>query len=213
MAKRIGRPPLPTHLGQRFGMLTVIRQGPSKPKKGVCWWCECDCGTLCILVPNFDLHSGNSKSCGCTKRRHGLYRTSEYKCWINIRSRCENKNDPCYSYYGARGIQVCDAWQSFDQFLADMGFKPSRRCSIERLDVNGNYTPENCTWATPQEQARNKRTSIWIEHNGERLHLKDWEARTGVNADVLGRRLKNGWSVERTLTTPGGKKPPPRRRP
>jgi len=120
-----------------------------------------------------------------------------------IRQRCENPSDISYPDYGGRGIRVCQRWQTFEPFLADMGPRPGRGYSIERIDVDGNYTPENCIWATTQQQARNKRVSIWIEHNGERLHIKEWEQRTGISWSTLRHRYVDlSWSAERTLTTP-----------
>jgi hypothetical protein len=122
---------------------------------------------------------------------------------MRIRQRCENPSDISYPDYGGRGIRVCQRWQTFEPFLADMGPRPGRGYSIERIDVDGNYTPENCIWATTQQQARNKRVSIWIEHNGERLHIKEWEQRTGISWSTLRHRYVDlSWSAERTLTTP-----------
>ena len=120
-----------------------------------------------------------------------------------MNSRCDNSDDHSYADYGGRGIRVCQRWQSFDLFLSDMGPRPGPGYSIERVDVNGDYTPDNCIWATKSEQARNKRNSIWIEFNGERLHIKEWAERTGIRRATLRYRyIKKGWSAERTLTTP-----------
>jgi len=201
MTRRIGRPPLPTAPGQRFGRLTAVKQGSARGRSGKRWWCECDCGFSCVLVSGFDLHSGNTKSCGCTTRLHGLYRTPEYRCWINIRQRCGNHNEPCYSYYGGRGIRVCERWQSFDLFLADMGPRPSAAHSIERRDVNSDYAPGNCYWATPKEQIHNRRNTVWVMWQGETMRLAEAAEFAGINYDRAWSRMRRGKEfvrVERT---------------
>lgn len=211
MSKKIGRPPLPVKPGQRFGRLTVVKLGPPSKSGDRRWWCECSCGSACVLVSSNGLLCKGTGSCGCIHREtvskqfstHGQSGTPEHKCWMHIRQRCENPNDHSYPDYGGRGIRVCERWQSFELFLSDMGPRPKRGYSIERIDVDGNYTPENCIWATAQQQARNKRVSIWIEYNGERLHIKEWEQRTDIDWGTLRHRYVDlSWSAERTLTTP-----------
>jgi len=136
-------------------------------------------------------------------RTHGSSRTAEYKCWQGIRQRCENPSDKSYPYYGGRGIAVCDRWQTFELFLEDVGLRPSAKHSIERLDVDSDYCPENCIWADIETQNRNKTNSTWIEHKGRRLHLTQWAEITGISKSALRNRIvKLGWSVERALTTP-----------
>lgn len=211
MTKRIGRPPLPIEPGQRFHRLIVKQQGAPSNSGDRRWWCECDCGRACVLVSSSGLLRKGTGSCGCLHREsagrnfltHGQSGTPEHKCWMHIRQRCENPADQSYPNYGGRGIRVCQRWQSFDLFLLDMGPRPGPGYSIERVDVNGDYAPGNCIWATRPEQARNKRSSIWIEFNGERLHIKEWERRTGIGWSTLRHRyLDLGWSAEKTLVTP-----------
>ncbi len=189
--------------GQRYGRLTVIRRGPGGYRKQVCWWCECDCGKACKLVPSENLRLGKAKSCGCLAKPHGGHQTPEYQAWGKLRHRCNNPNARNYYLYGGRGIRVCDRWASFENFLADMGPRPSAEHSIDRLDVNGNYEPSNCAWRDRTQQARNKRNSLFITHNGETLHVREWAERTGIHTDTLrGRILKLKWSTDRAFSTP-----------
>jgi hypothetical protein len=120
-----------------------------------------------------------------------------------MKSRCYNPRNNRYYRYGARGIQVCDRWlHSFENFLADMGPRPSPKHSIDRIDNDKDYCPENCKWSTAREQARNRSSCRYLEHNGRRMLISDWAAELGVNRALLTKRLKRGWSVEQTLTTP-----------
>lgn len=119
-----------------------------------------------------------------------------------MRTRCAKPSDKSYKNYGGRGIRVCDRWiRSFQNFYSDMGSIPHGK-SLDRIDVNGNYSPENCRWATPKEQARNTTTNRIISHAGRSQCLQDWADETGISCDLIYARIKLGWSVERTLTTP-----------
>lgn len=137
--------------------------------------------------------------------RHG-YKTAgkyspEYSIWMNLRARCNNPKNNRYHRYGARGIRVCDRWmEDFLNFLEDMGRRPSPDHQIDRIDNNGDYTPDNCRWATRAEQSRNRSTSRFLEFAGQRLTLAEWGALTGIGMKTLHMRLKDGWPVERALT-------------
>jgi hypothetical protein len=198
--------------GQRYGRLTVIARSPEH--RLVYWMCQCDCGGTKTVFAG-SLRRGLTKSCGCLSSEttatrntvHGLAQRSgrapEYQTWAKMRRRCENPIDPVYHRYGARGIKVCDRWQSFAAFLEDMGPRPTPQHTIERVNNDGNYEPGNCRWADRTEQANNRRTSRILEHNGEALTVAEWARRTGLRQHTIMARIdRNGWSVERALTTP-----------
>ena len=119
-------------------------------------------------------------SCGCQtkntwQRTHGLSKTSEYKTWLSMKSRCLNVNDPVFSNYGMRGVKVCDEWlNSFENFINDMGMKPNNSYSIDRIDVNGNYEKSNCRWATMKTQGNNRRTNVFLEYDNKKMTLVQW---------------------------------------
>jgi len=143
---------------------------------------------------------------------HSSSVSPEFKAWINMRARCYRKTEPAYARYGARGIQVCELWKNnFALFLHDVGLRPSPLHSLDRIDNEGNYEPDNVRWATQNQQARNTRWNSVVEHNGEILCIAEWSERTGLAANTIVYRLRRGWSVEQALTLPlrRGKKPTP----
>jgi len=142
--------------GQKFGKLVAIRFSHMR-SNGAHWHCECECGGASI-VRSALLANGTTKSCGCISKPHGMSYTAEHKAWSGMKERCLNPNNGAYKDYGGRGIKVCDEWlNDFIQFYKDMGPKPERDYSIDREDVDGDYCPNNCRWATPEMQARNRR--------------------------------------------------------
>jgi hypothetical protein len=137
--------------------------------------------------------------------QHRLVKTPEYYAWAHMIERCENPRNPQWSDYGGRGIAVCARWRArFQNFLADVGPRPSPQHSIDRLENNGNYEPGNVAWRTRAEQNRNTRRTILLTYGGETLCAKDWAKRLGLcSGQVITWRLKHGWSLEEALTTRG----------
>lgn len=198
--------------GQRFNNLTVLRYYGSNYRGDAEWYCKCDCGEIAIVIGS-QLRNGHTKSCGCLQKEwtstnkphttHGLSEIPEFKVWVDIRRRCnpKNANNPKYSLYAGRGIKVCNRWlNSFENFYEDMGDRPTPYHSIERKDNNGDYTPENCRWATDIEQANNRRSNILLTWNGKTQTITQWGNEVGINPSVLRDRYHCGWSVERLLT-------------
>lgn len=149
--------------GQRFGRLVVLRRLGSAKYGESTWLCRCDCSKNKVILGH-SLRQGLTKSCGClqrerasqTKKKHGASTTETYYIWAGMRTRCKNPKATPYKNYGGRGISVCERWNSFDNFLADMGERPPG-LSIDRIDNDGNYEPDNCRWATQSEQTGNQR--------------------------------------------------------
>lgn len=150
--------------GKRFGRLAAVRFDSIR-KGSSAWLCRCDCGNE-IVAMAYHLKRGATTSCGCYRveasadrvRTHGLTRSPTYLTWVSMIQRCENPEATGYEYYGAIGVTVCAAWHDFETFLADMGERPAGR-TLDRRDPHGNYERDNCRWATPLEQANNKRKS------------------------------------------------------
>ena len=155
--------------GQKFGRLAAIKRADKHTSHAV-WLCVCECGNE-VLVRSCHLRSGHTQSCGCLQKertseasiKHGHNtknkRTPEYNIWAMMIQRCENPKNKNYPDYGGRGVTVCERWKTFENFLADMGERPSPNHSLERVDNNKGYSPENCIWADKTIQARNQRTS------------------------------------------------------
>lgn len=170
---------------------------------------RCECGTVKKIYRNSIFPRGNTKSCGCLNnevrhrpKKHGKTGSPEYKVWADMLNRCNNKKSVSYPSYGGRGIVVCERWQDSSLFLEDMGQRPSAIHTLDRRDNDGPYCKSNCRWATPTEQAYNRRNNVLWIHAGEALPVKQWSMRTGIPLATLVTRRFNGWSVERALTTP-----------
>lgn len=211
--------------GRRFGRL-VVGMYLGRKNHSSAWECLCDCGAT-VTATSTALRTGNLKSCGCYRRErmaalnlvHGArggaaraVKPSEYKAWESMRSRCLNEADPGYSRYGGRGITVCERWQdSYEAFLEDMGPKPSARHSLDRIDFDGNYSPENCRWATWHEQARNRSNNRLVEYCGQVMPMVEAAESAGIPYKTVKSRLGHGWSIDDALARPvrkqGGRRP------
>lgn len=128
--------------------------------------------------------------------------TAEYRIWNGMLRRTTKPSEPAFPLYGGRGIGVCDRWLSFENFLADMGPRPSAKHSLDRIDNDAGYSPENCRWATQREQCANMRKNRWLTFDGRTQIIADWARETGLPSGTISNRLALGWSVERALTTP-----------
>ena len=197
--------------GKRFGRWTVLKRYTKLGYTPIRWECLCDCGNKKI-VQGCNIKAGKSTSCGClqaeimSKRaKHGCSRngkTPEYRTWKAMHTRCYNKKQISYSRYGGRGITICDRWSDFKNFLEDMGVKPNGT-SIERIDNNKGYCPENCKWATDEEQRSNKSGSRYFKIDDTVLNLKGWSLLCGIPSDILhGRVYSQGLSMKEAINKP-----------
>lgn len=218
-------------VGKRFGRIIVdsVAEYGSNGKKTK-WLCRCDCGNTSITTGDL-LRSGSTTSCGCVHReqlvlrntKHGQAKSVENVAWSNIKTRCTNPNTGrSWQDYGGRGIKICKRWsESFVDFLADIGKRPSKRHSVDRIDVNGHYScgkcdecvangwTANCRWATTDEQSRNTRSNRMLTANGKTMCIKDWADETGIPRHVIFGRLDVcGWDDQRTVTEPVHKQSP-----
>src|ERR1035437_8866313 len=197
------------YTGKVFGRLTVLHR--DKTQKGTKWVCQCSCGNLKTVVAG-NLQSGNTTTCGCMwgekKVTHGhRYHkdgkiTRTYSAWSCMKTRCNNPNQKYYKDYGARGITYCQEWEDFSNFLKDMGECPPQY-ELERNDVNGNYSKENCCWVTVREQQYNKRNSRLLTYNGVTRCLGEWAY---LHGETIRGRVKKEWTIEEALTIPKGEK-------
>lgn len=201
--------------GERFSRLTVVRCVRIARKRSdppTMFECVCDCGKTTIVRIS-SLVTGHTKSCGCLQveaaiaqgkknRRHGMVGTRIYNIWWAMRKRCTNPKAINYANYGGRGINICDRWSNFDNFMADMGLPPTENHSIDRIDSDGNYEPNNCQWSTPIDQANNQRGNRVLTFNGESKTVAEWARSTGISRYSIYARINAGWEIEKALTTP-----------
>jgi hypothetical protein len=195
--------------GQRFQRLTAIRliEGAKKAK----WLCQCDCGETPEVYAS-SLKNSHTGSCGCLHRAavttHGDSSngsiSAEYRTWSGMVNRATSEVSSAKDYpkYRGRGIKVCDRWRVFENFLSDMGRKPTPSHSLDRIDNDGSYCPENCRWATRSEQQRNTRSNRLLTYKGETRCLTEWAEVKGVRRHVLNNRVRLGWTTEQILETP-----------
>ena len=204
---------------ETFGRLTTI--GP-KFRLGTDTFqiCQCSCQKeKSFVCRSNEIRRGHTKSCGCLKAdaaqkintKHGKSRTPEHHTWQGMNKRCNNTKNKDYPDYGGRGIEVCARWrepngQGFLNFVEDMGPRPGPEYTIERKEVNGNYCPENCEWIPSRLQGRNKRNSRMLTAFGKTQCLAAWSEEYNLNRVTISYRLRNGWSLEKTLLTPVSRK-------
>lgn len=187
--------------GEKFMRWTVVGIDPDNKRHLLC---RCDCGSV-RSVYRWSLTRKKSRSCGCfrdeVKKKHStthnMANTPEYESWQGCKKRCYNKRTLKYPRYGGRGIKVCNRWlTSFENFLSDMGMRPSPKHSLHRVDNDGNYEPSNCVWATPRIQSRNTSKTRFVVFNGKRLPLAEHAEREGLDYKTVHSRLQRGYSME-----------------
>lgn len=200
--------------GRRFGRLTAVRRAPNDGRRTM-WHCKCECGND-VVVRAENLKSGNTKSCGCIERdfpnatKHGMSKTRLAAVYNAMKQRCYNENSSGYYLYGGRGIKVCDEWLQdktafFDWAIAN-GYddsSPQTECSLDRVDVNAGYSPENCRWVDSYTQANNTRKNKHYYYNGENRTLAEWSRSSGIPYSALYARVATlGWTIEDAINTP-----------
>lgn len=208
-----GNPPTrklpPMAAGQRYGRLVAIKFFDRSRTGKARWYFRCDCGRV-ITATAVNVRNGHTKSCGCFQaeqrrvsrpKTHGRTDTAEYRIWTGMKQRCLNQKTPDFYRYGGRGITICDRWQKFENFYIDMGSRPSFRHSIDRINNDGPYSPENCRWTTNHEQHRNTRRNHLVVYRDQQMALIDACKLAGLNNNTVVSRLRAGWSIERALST------------
>lgn len=190
---------------QKFGRLTVLKYlGESK------WLCKCDCGNYSTPI-GYRLKNGITKSCGCLQRdivskqstKHGMSDKRIYSIWRNMKQRCSNPNATKYEIYGGKGIEVCNEWLDFMNFYNwAMANGYNDNLSIDRIDGNKGYTPENCRWVTYKVQGNNTEQNHILTYKGKTQNVTQWAEELGIDSNTLNTRISRGWNIEKALTTP-----------
>lgn len=203
--------------GQRFGSLVAFERIPGDRIKCSKWKCRCDCGKV-VEVRLHCLRNNTTTSCGCHRRdktksmftTHGLAGTRFHRIWTNMINRCSNQKNKHFKDYGGKGIQVCEGWRKFEGFQSDMyqsylehkEVYGNTNTTIDRIETDGNYCPENCKWATQKEQARNRSSNVVNNYKGESLTLIEFSEKYEIPYGLLRRRLNKGWSIDNAIETP-----------
>lgn len=192
--------------GRESGKIQVLGFAGKTRTRQSLWWCRCECGNIC--KPS-STSAQKMYSCGCqrhiTRRTHGKSHSPEHRAYYHARNRCQNPNDTSYERYGQRGIEF--RFESFEEFYAEVGDRPSDNHSIERIDNNKHYERGNLKWATPTEQGQNKSNNNIVTFNGKTQCVAEWERELGCRRSLIYGRIRIGWSPERAILTP---EPPPR---
>jgi len=192
--------------GRAFDRLVVVKLFCLDKNNKCVWACRCSCGKTKNILAN-SLVSGKTKSCGCFQKEqarklsttHGMRGHPLYTTWALMKSRCNKKNNADYGNYGERGVSVCREWKDFSVFVKDVGERPNGT-SLDRIDNDGNYCPENVRWATQKQQCRNSRSNRMLTFNGETMCVAEWAEKLGVSSGLIYDRLnKLGWSTKRAL--------------
>lgn len=196
--------------GKRFGRLTVVCEAGLK-RKEIAWKCICDCGKT-VIVPGYPLRSGKTKSCGCymrdqtknANRKHGMFGTPIYRTYFNMKNRCYNPHYYLYKDYGGRGISVCNEWlgddgfSNFYKWAKENGYHQG--LSLDRIDCDGNYSPQNCRWVNMIVQQNNRRNNHMITANGQTHTMAEWARISKIPYSTIQRRIHSGWKDSEAVT-------------
>lgn len=197
--------------GKRFGRLLVIKRVENSKHNETQWLCKCNCGNETIV--NYGkLAYKRTTSCGCYAKelfvnnvsKHNLRKTRLYNIWAGMKQRCFNKNSKAYNRYGERGITICNEWKNDFKKFYDWSMKNGYKdnLTIDRINNNGNYEPENCRWTDNKTQSNNRNNNVILEYNNEKHNLKQWCEIMNITENALKHRLERGWDVQKALTTP-----------
>lgn len=195
------------NIGSTYGRLTVLSFSGRNPHGNLLWNCKCSCG-VDKTVTGSNLLGGTNPSCGCWKSEelkqrnttHGLSNLPEYSIWLGIKGRCLCKTMHDYKSYGGRGITLCKRWLVFENFIKDVGARPTNLHTIERIDNNGGYYQSNCQWVTRKVQARNKSNVPLFEYNGQYKSIAEWAEIYQIHPETLRKRVRSGWDMEVALS-------------
>lgn len=209
---------LPKHVkdltGKRFGRLVAVEFVSGGDH--ATWKFKCDCGNDVVLKAKDVTRKNGTVSCGCYRRDragklnliHGGSFDRLYTVWHSIQIRCYDENDKGYKNYGGRGIKMCDAWAKdyaeFRDWAYANGYDENADphfCTIDRIDNNADYGPDNCRWVTPKEQSINRRTNVFVEHDGKRKTISEWSSEMGISSSTISKRIRKGWDPEDAILT------------
>ena len=196
--------------GERYGNLTVIKRVENSKNGHSNWLCRCDCGNYTTVNSGHLREKHGTKTCGCSWKKagertfkHGMKNTRLYYIWSSMKKRCFNENEPSYLQYGARGISICNEWKenfkAFHDWALENGYDENAErgeCTIDRIDVNGNYEPSNCRWVGMKEQSRNRRNTIYLNQDGEKIPLSEICEKQGLNYSKIRGRMARGKTFE-----------------
>lgn len=195
--------------GMKIGRLTVVSRAENTKQNKAQWLCRCDCGNE-VVVSRRHLKDFSTLSCGCYAKEqaskihttHGMKGTRLYRIWSGMKDRCCNSNSKYWDRYGAKGIFVCSDWvnsfEKFQKWSMENGYEET--LTIDRIENNKGYSPDNCRWATYKEQENNRSNNRLLEYNGETHTISEWQEITGINQRLISQRIYYGWNTERTLT-------------
>lgn len=182
--------------GEKRGSWTIVSLH-HRTSRDSFWTCECECGERRVST----IAGLRQKCIKCSYKRNKKKYPVEYRCWVSIRSRCNaNPGTRSHKYYSGRGIKVCDRWSSFENFYSDMGPRPEHSNSIDRIDNNGPYSPENCRWANQSQQRLNTRNTVYLEIDGVRKHVSHWRAVFGISQVTYNKRIRSGLTPLEAVT-------------